>query len=80
MIRSIVTVSTKGQLVIPAEIREELKIKPGMRFGMICKGDQIILRPINTKLVDELRGITAGGPSMADALLEGRQRGDNSAR
>jgi AbrB family looped-hinge helix DNA binding protein len=69
-----VTVSTKGQLVIPAEIREALRIKPGMRFAVLQEGNQIILRPVDKHLLDELCGITAGGPSMTEMLLEDRRK------
>ena len=72
-----VTISSKGQLVIPAELREAMRIKPGMRFAVIRERNQIILRPIDGQLVNELRGMTAGGPSMTDALLKGRRGGDN---
>lgn len=69
-----VTVSTKGQLVIPAKIRTALQIKPGMRFAVLREQNQIILRPVNRQLVDELRGITSGRASGSDML--GKQRRD----
>ena len=72
-----ITVSSKGQLVIPAEIRKAMKIKPGMRFALIRERNQLILRPVSKQLIDELQGITAGGESMTDALLEGRRRDHN---
>jgi AbrB family looped-hinge helix DNA binding protein len=75
-----VTVSTKGQLVIPAEIREALQIKPGTRFSVVRNRDRIILRPINKQLVDELHGITLGGPSMTDALLKERRKDEKRSR
>jgi AbrB family looped-hinge helix DNA binding protein len=67
------TVSTKGQLVIPAELREELGIRPGMRIAIIRDGNRIILEPVNEEYVRSLRGSTAGGASMTDALLQERR-------
>jgi AbrB family looped-hinge helix DNA binding protein len=63
------TVSTKGQFVIPAEIREALGIRPGTRIAVVREGNRIILEPVNKEYVRALRGSLAGGPSMTDALL-----------
>lgn len=68
------TISTKGQLVIPAEIREALHIKPGTRFAVLQEGNRIILLPVDKRYIEELRGITAGGPSMTEMLLEDRRK------
>ncbi len=78
MEESTVTVSTKGQLVIPAKIRTALQIKPGMRFAVLRERNQIILRPVNRPLVDELRGITSGRASGSDMLA--KQRRDEDKR
>ena len=72
------TVSTKGQVVIPAAIRDELKIEPGTRIAVRLEGGRIILDPetLAAKLrkIKEMRGYTAGGPSMTDELLEDRRK------
>jgi AbrB family looped-hinge helix DNA binding protein len=72
------TVSSKGQMVIPAAIREELGIEPGTRVAIRREGPELILRPetLATKLamIKKMRGITAGGPSLCDELLEDRRR------
>jgi AbrB family looped-hinge helix DNA binding protein len=72
------TVSSKGQLVIPAQIRESMGIEPGTRVAIRQEGTRLILEPqtlaAKLKLIRELRGLTAGGPSMTDELLEDRRR------
>jgi len=72
------TVSTKGQLVIPAAIREALGIEPGTRVAIQLDGPEIILKPQTAETalatIEKLRGITAGGPSLCDELLEERRR------
>ncbi len=72
-----VTVSTKGQLVIPASIREELGIEPGTRVAIRREGSEVVLKPetLTAKfaMIKRLRGITAGGASMCDELLEDRR-------
>jgi AbrB family looped-hinge helix DNA binding protein len=72
------TVSSKGQLVIPAQIRESMGIEPGTRVAIRQEGTRLILEPqtlaAKLKLIKKLRGLTAGGPSMTDELLEDRRR------
>ena len=68
----ITTVSTKGQFVIPAEIRESLGIGPGTRIAVTLAGQRIILEPVSEKLVDETRGLLAGGPSLSRMLKQER--------
>ena len=38
--------STKGQIVIPKRLREELALKPGDPLAMAVDGDRLILRKI----------------------------------
>jgi AbrB family looped-hinge helix DNA binding protein len=72
------TVSSKGQMVIPAAIREELGIEAGTRVAVRLEGTRVILEPdsLAAKLrrIDEMQGLTAGGPSMTDELLKERRR------
>jgi AbrB family looped-hinge helix DNA binding protein len=39
-------VGERGQIVIPQEIRERLKIEAGERFLVISENDDIVFRPI----------------------------------
>jgi len=73
MMNQITTVSTKGQLVIPAEIRVSLGITPGTRLTIRQEGSRIVLEPVSKKLIAKLRGITRGGHSMTDQLLQERR-------
>jgi AbrB family looped-hinge helix DNA binding protein len=68
------TVSTKGQLVIPSAIRDALDIRPGTRVVMIQEENRIILQPVNERFLKETRGITAGGRSLSDMLIEERRQ------
>ena len=70
------TLSTKGQLVIPADVREALGIGPGTKVVLTVEDGRIILRPITAKLIDDLRGRFAGGPSMSDELQAMRRDED----
>lgn len=71
------TLSSKGQVVIPAAVREALGIEPGTRIAVRQEGHRIILEPDNlaAKLqrIHEMRGITAGYASGTEILLEDRR-------
>jgi len=67
-------VSTKGQLVIPAELRRKYGIKPGTRVEVIDRGDQIVLQPITEEYVRKLRGSLKGGNALR--VLEEERRED----
>ncbi|MEA3239410.1 MAG: AbrB/MazE/SpoVT family DNA-binding domain-containing protein [Candidatus Bipolaricaulota bacterium] len=48
--------STKGQIVIPKRIRDEMQIKPGDDLVVISKGNQIIIHPLTLEtLISEAR-------------------------
>jgi virulence-associated protein VagC len=53
-------------------------IEPGTRVAVRQEGARLILEPqtlaAKLKLIDELCGMTAGGPSMTDMLLEDRRK------
>ena len=66
--------STKGQLVIPAELRRKYGIKPGTRVEIIDRGDQIVLQPITEEYVRKLRGSLKGGNALR--ILEEERRKD----
>jgi AbrB family looped-hinge helix DNA binding protein len=72
------TVSSKGQMVIPARIREAMGIEPGTRIAVRQEGDRVILEPqtlaAKLRILRELRGCTAGLPSGCDMLQEDRRR------
>ena len=51
----VVKLSSKGQIVIPAKLREELKLSKGDKLLLERRGDTIILRPM-VKL-SKLRGV-----------------------
>ena len=74
MTRQITTVSTKGQFVIPAEMRTALGIKPGTRIAVTQDGAKITLEPVTDELVDKTRGMFAGKPSLSDELMRERRR------
>jgi AbrB family looped-hinge helix DNA binding protein len=45
--------SSKGQVVIPEEIRKRLELEPGMRFVVLGEGDVVILKKISAPDLSE---------------------------
>ena len=72
---AIVTVSSKGQLVIPATIRKILGIKPNSKVRLTVSEDKakILLEPLPDNPIETLTGIFANHPqSLAEELLKER--------
>lgn len=71
---SITTLSSKGQLVIPKEIRDALGIKPGQKvlFKMI-KDHLVEIAPLPEDPVRHFCGIFKRGSSLTGALLKERR-------
>jgi AbrB family looped-hinge helix DNA binding protein len=57
------TLSGKGQVVIPKEVREHLGFQPGLRFAVVEKGNAVVLVPLSrfTELRGRLRGADPTG-------------------
>jgi AbrB family looped-hinge helix DNA binding protein len=69
MNQQITTVSTKGQFVIPAEMRTALGIRPGTRIAVTQEGSRITLQPVTSALVEETRGMLKGRGRLAEKTL-----------
>jgi len=61
------TVSSKGQVVIPAELRNELGIEPGTRLAMQREEGHLIIQPITEAFIRSLRGCCKGKDSLVAA-------------
>lgn len=76
--------TSKGQITIPSEVREALKLQPGTRFYVAARNGQVVAIPKNKNLMD-LAGILKLPPgvslsvedmknAMADTVAEDDQR------
>ncbi len=70
-----VTATVKGQIVIPASLRQKLKIRQGTRLHLEEREGKLILQPLSDEFVSGLLGKYASASgSLVDALLEDRAR------
>ena len=70
-------VSSKGQVVIPAELRDEFGLEKGTRATWTKEGGRLILTPITVQRLREIRGFlkpAPGEPTMFDELFAERER------
>lgn len=70
-------VSSKGQVVIPAELREEYGLAKGTPATWTEDKGRLVLTPITERMLDEIMGFQKprpGEPSMFDELFAERER------
>ena len=70
-------VSSKGQVVIPAELRERLNLEKGTPATWSEEGGRLVLTPMTERQLDEIIGFlkpAPGEPSMFEESLLERAR------
>ena len=74
MIMKTATVSKKGWVVIPAELRKKYHLEPGTKLVFIDSDGTIALVPVPKDPIESGYGMLAGeGPSLLEDLLKDRQ-------
>ncbi len=66
--------SSKGQVVIPEEIRDNLHLKEGAQFVVIGRGDTVILKSITPPSMDQFDELLA--EARAQAKKAGLKKSD----
>jgi AbrB family looped-hinge helix DNA binding protein len=64
------TMTSKGQLTIPKEVRESLNLAPGTRFYVANRNGVVVAVPKNKRLAD-LAGMLGSPPNGAHLTIEG---------
>ena len=70
----VMTVTTKGQLVIPSKLRRKYGIRKGTQIAFVEEEDRLLLQPLTAGFIRSLRGSLKGEPSALRILLEERKR------
>ncbi len=66
-------VSTKGQVIIPAEIRYQLHLGPGSELEVSQIGNHIEMVPVVKDPIKESFGILKGGKSAKELMAQVRE-------
>lgn len=66
--------SSKGQVVIPEEVRNDLGLSEGDEFVVIGQGDAVILKIITPPKLDEFQGLLR--QARAEAKKAGMKKAD----
>jgi AbrB family looped-hinge helix DNA binding protein len=69
--------SSKGQIVIPEDIREHMHLKEGDQFVVIGQGDTVILKSITPPSISEFQDLMAEASDQAKKA--GMKKADVSA-
>ena len=70
-------ISSKGQVVIPAKLREQFGLEKGTPVTWSEEKGRLVLTPITAQRLREIRGFlkpAPGEPSVFEALFEERER------
>lgn len=70
-------VSSKGQVVIPAELRQRLSLEKGTAATWSEEGGRLVLTPMTERQLDEIMGFlkpAPGEPSMFEESFSERER------
>jgi AbrB family looped-hinge helix DNA binding protein len=70
-------ISSKGQVIIPAELRERYGLKKGTPAMWTEEKGRLILTPITLQRIREIRGLlkpAPGEPSAFEGIFEERER------
>ena len=68
------TVTTKGQLVIPAKLRRKYAIRKGTQVAFVEEENRLVLQPLTSEFIRSLRGSLKGEPSAMKVLVAERKR------
>ena len=70
---NILTMSGKGWVVIPQELRRRYGLKKGDRVHVVDYGGVISIVPASESPIDSTEGMLRGKKSLVEALIKSRQ-------
>lgn len=67
------TISNKGWVVIPAEMRKKYNLVPGTEVTLVDYGGVLTIVPIIVNPIKKGRGLLTGQPSLSASLKKDRE-------
>ncbi len=69
---TVATISSKGWIVIPVDMRKKYALHSGARIMLVDYGGVLAIVPAMSDPVEEAAGMLQGEPSLVKALLDER--------
>lgn len=67
-------VTSKGQVVIPAEIRKKYGIKPGTQISFFEENGRLVIQPITEQFIENLAGSLKGKADLSAIVRREKKR------
>ena len=79
---AITRLSTRGQVVLPRDVRDRLGLEPGTEFEVVVHEGSIVLRPVGRVRAQDLLGILpwSGPPKSLEEMEAAITRGAKESR
>lgn len=61
-------IGRRGQMTVPGPVRRLLNLREGDRVAFVRKGDEIVLQPLTTSLLDLRGSVPVSGPQDFDRI------------
>jgi AbrB family looped-hinge helix DNA binding protein len=68
------TMTSKGQIVVPAKLRRRHGLKPGTKVYFIERDSDILFRPVTKEYLKSVHGMLKSETSMTKELLKERAK------
>lgn len=68
------TLTSKGQIVVPARLRKRYGLKPGMKVLFVEKDHEILFQPVTREYIRSVHGMLTSHNSVTGELLEERAK------
>ncbi len=65
-------IDERGRIVIPSELREELKLRPEQKLKVEARGHELVIRPLLDKqeFIEEMKGCVSGSKVKPEELKQ----------
>jgi len=65
---TITSVSSKGQIVVPMDIRKEMGLSVGMKLMILTDGDNLLLKPVKAPKLEAFRELVKASRTYAKQI------------